>query len=65
MKQVVTRLKANSTLWWDELQDERRRKGKKNIKSWDRMVAKMKAKFMSKHYQINLFKNMQNIDRRG
>jgi hypothetical protein len=28
VKHVVTRLKGHATLWWDELQDERRRKGK-------------------------------------
>ena len=45
-------------LWWDELQAERRSKGKQRIKSWDIIVAKMKAKFMPKDYQINLFRNL-------
>jgi hypothetical protein len=44
VKHVVTRLKGHATLWWDELQADRRCKGKQKIKSWDRMVAKMKAK---------------------
>jgi hypothetical protein len=52
-------------MWWDELQIDRRRKGKQNIKSWDRMVAKMKAKFMPKFYQINLFRKMQNLRQKG
>jgi hypothetical protein len=43
-KHVVTRLKGHATLWWDELQADRHCKGKQKIKSWDRMVAKMKAK---------------------
>jgi hypothetical protein len=58
---VVTRIKGHATLWWDELQAERRRKGKQNINNWDRMVAKMKAKFMPKDYQINLFRKLQNL----
>jgi hypothetical protein len=58
-------MKGHATLWWDELQADRRRKGKKNIKSWDRMVAKLKAKFMPKDYQINLFRRMQNLRQRG
>ena len=45
VKQVVTRLKGHAALWWDELQTDRCCKGKQKIKSWDRMVAKMKAKF--------------------
>jgi hypothetical protein len=55
---VVTRLKRHGTLWWDELQVERHCKGKKRIKRWDRMVAKMKAKFIPRYYQINLFRRM-------
>jgi hypothetical protein len=61
VKHVVTRLKGHATLWWDELQADRRCKGKQKIKSWDRMVAKMKAKFIPRDYQINLFRRMQNL----
>jgi hypothetical protein len=57
-KHVVTRLKGHATLWWDELQANRRCKGKQKIKSWDIMVAKMKAKFIPKDYQITLFRRM-------
>jgi hypothetical protein len=52
---------VHSKLWWDELQADRRCKGKQKIKSWDRMVAKMKAKFIPMDYQITLFRRMQNL----
>jgi hypothetical protein len=42
VKHAITRLKGHATLWWDELQVDRRCKGKQKIKSWDRMVAKLK-----------------------
>ena len=58
---AVTRLKGHATLWWDELEAERRIKGKHNIKNWDRMVSKLKAKFIPKGYKINLFMKMQNL----
>jgi hypothetical protein len=58
VKHDVTRLKGHATLWWDELQVDRRSKGKQNIKSWDRMVAKLKVKFIPKEYQINLFRRL-------
>jgi hypothetical protein len=58
VRHVVTRLKGHATLWWDKLQTERRRKEKQKIKNWDRMVAKLKAKFIPKDYQINLFRNL-------
>jgi hypothetical protein len=61
VKHVVTRLKGHATLWWVELQDDRRCKGKQKIKSWDIMVVKMKAKFIPKDYQITLFRRMQNL----
>jgi hypothetical protein len=61
VKHVVTRLKGHATLWWDELQADRCYKGKQKIKSWDRMVAKMKQKFIPKDYQITLFQRMQNL----
>jgi hypothetical protein len=60
-KHVVTRLKGHATFWWDELQADRRCQGKKKIKRWDRMIAKMKAKFIPRDYQISLFRRMQNL----
>jgi hypothetical protein len=65
VKHVVTRLKGHASLWWDELQADRRCKGKQRIKSWDRMVTKMKAKFIPRYYQINLFRRMQNLRQKG
>jgi hypothetical protein len=40
-------------------------KGKQNIKSWDRMVAKLNEKFIPKDYQINLFRRLQNLRQKG
>jgi hypothetical protein len=61
VRNAVTKLKGHATLWWDELQADRRSKCKQKIKSWDRMVAKMKAKFIPRDYQITLFRRMQNL----
>jgi len=61
VKHVVTKLKGNTTLWWDELQDDKRSKGKQNINTWDRMVAKLKVKFIPKNYQVNLSRRLQNL----
>jgi hypothetical protein len=58
VKHAITRLKGHVALWWDELQADRHCKGKEKIKSWDRMVAKMKSKFIPKDYQITLFQRM-------
>jgi hypothetical protein len=61
VRHVVTKLKGHAALWWDELQEDRRSKGKQKIKSWDRMIAKLKAKFIPRDYQITLFRRMQNL----
>ena len=58
---VVTKMKGHASLWWDSVQAERRRKSKPLIKSWDRMVAKMRAKLFPKDYQLTLYRHMQNL----
>jgi hypothetical protein len=58
VKHAVTRLKGHAALWWDELQVDRHCQGKQKIKSWDRMIAKMKEKFIPRDYQITLFRRM-------
>jgi hypothetical protein len=40
-------------------------KVRKKIKSWDRMVAKLKDKFMPKDYQINKFRKLHNLRHKG
>jgi hypothetical protein len=50
VKHPITRLKGHATLWWVELQADRHCKGKQKFKSWDRMIAKMKAKFIPRDY---------------
>jgi hypothetical protein len=54
-------LKGHAALWWVEMQADRHCQGKKKIKSWDRMIAKMKEKFIPRDYQISLFRRMQNL----
>ena len=58
---MLTRLKGHATLWWDELQAEKCYKGKQKIESWDRMIVKMKEKFIPRDYQITLFRRMHNL----
>jgi hypothetical protein len=61
IRHAVTKLKGHAALWWDELQADRRSKGKQKIRIWDRMIAKMKEKFIPRDYQITLFRRMKNL----
>eukprot|EP00253_Pinus_taeda_P021340 PITA_21340 len=61
---VVTKLKGHAALWWDNVQAKRRRLNKRLIKKWDRMVTRMKSKFLPKDYQIALYRQVQNLRQR-
>lgn len=50
IKFATTKLKGCATLWWDSMQAEQKRSNKPPIKKWDRMVAKLKGKFLPKDY---------------
>lgn len=53
---AATKLKGHATLWWDSVQNERKRMNKLPIKTWSRMVAKLKGRFLPRDYQIALHK---------
>ena len=61
VKIVVTRLKGHASLWWEHLQTDRQRRGKENIKTWPKMVKKVKKKFLHVDYQVSLLRKMQNL----
>ena len=58
---AVTRLKGHASLWWDSVQAERRRKNKTLIRSWVRMVAKMRDNFLPKYYRLIMYRKVQNL----
>ena len=64
VKFAVTTLKGHAALWWDGVQAERRRVGKQPIKNWNRMVAKLRGKFLPSDYQLSLFRQMHNLRQR-
>jgi len=50
VKFAVKKLKGHASLWWDGVQAERRRQNKQKIKSWNRMTAKLRGKFLPQDY---------------
>jgi hypothetical protein len=61
---VVTKLKGHATLWWDMLQKDRVNNQLEKIKTWKKMVTKIKDKFLLVDYQQNLFRQVQNLRQR-
>ena len=49
-------MKGHATIWWDELQIHRERRGKPKIKSWDKILYKIKSQVMPKDYQLTLIR---------
>ena len=58
VKITVTRLKGHASLWWEHLQIDRQRRRKEKIKTWRKMVNKVKKKFLPTDYQVSLFRKM-------
>ena len=58
VRYAATRMKGHATIWWDELQTHRERRGKSKINSWDKMLRNIKSQFMPKDYQLNLIRQL-------
>ena len=50
VRYAMNRLKGHGAIWWDELQIHRERIGNPKIKSWDKMLYKIKIQFMPNDY---------------
>ena len=61
---AITRLKGHASLWWENLQTDRQRRGKEKIRTWPKMVNKVNKKFLPVDYQVSLLRKMQNLRQR-
>lgn len=62
---TATKLKGHVALWWDSVQTERKRLNKFPVKTWLRMVAKLKGIFFPNDYQITLQRQVHNLKQKG
>jgi len=65
VKFAATKLKGHALLWWDNVQEDRKRLNKLPIRKWSRMVEKLKGRFLPKDYQVELCRRVQNLRQKG
>ena len=55
MHLVALRLKARALTWWEEVEANGRRNGKRPIVSWEKMKKLMKARFLPPNYEQTVY----------
>ena len=61
----VARLRGNTSLWWNGVQEERILKNNTRNNSLNTMIAKLRGKFLLKDYKLILFRKMQNLKQKS
>ncbi|WCJ37824.1 hypothetical protein M5689_018923 [Euphorbia peplus] len=59
VKLVAYRLKGGASVWWDQMCEERRRGGREPIRSWSRMRAMLRERFLPLDYEQYIFHSYQ------
>ena len=63
-KIVASKMRSHVALWWENLQNLRKRQGKEKIKFWPKMLNLLKVNFIPFDYQQRLFRDYQNLRRK-
>ena len=48
-------------IWWEQIQNQRQENGEFLVASWTEMKREMRARFVPKHYEHDLFDKVQNL----
>ena len=59
VKFAKAKLKGHAKVWWQEVQLDWNNRGKDKITKWERMIAKLKQKFIPIDYELDILKKMQ------
>ncbi|GKF01794.1 reverse transcriptase domain-containing protein [Tanacetum coccineum] len=61
VKLVAIRLKKSASLWWDHVQNQRYRKGKHRVESWDKMKRLMQKTFLPVTHKQDSYLEFHNL----
>ena len=65
VKVAKAKLKGHAKIWWQEVQLDRNSRGKEKITKWERIVAKLKHKFIPIDYELDMLKKIQGLKQVG
>ena len=65
VKLVAICLKGRDSAWWEQLQISCQRSGKVKIKSWEKMMKKLREQFLPFNYTQSLYKDLHNLKQEG
>ena len=65
VKFVKAKLKGYSKIWWQEVKLDQNSREKDKNRKWQRMVAKLKNKFIPIDYELDMLKKMQGLKQAG
>ena len=54
-------MKGHALVWWKQVQNDRIRKGKEKIATWEQMKEKLRCKFLPIDYRQTLFQKLHNF----
>jgi hypothetical protein len=65
VKIVGIKLKGRASAWWEQIQTQRVRFGKKKVQDWSKMKKKLQEQFLPFNYRQTLYKNLHNLRQVG
>jgi hypothetical protein len=65
VKIVGIKLKGKASAWWEQIQTQRVRFGKKKVQDWSKMKKKLQEQFLPFNYRQTLYKNLHNLRQVG
>ena len=60
-KVAILKLTKFASLWYDNMQQRRKRKGKDKIKSWDKLKKRILEKYVPREFEQELYLKMTNL----
>ncbi|KAJ9548662.1 hypothetical protein OSB04_021205 [Centaurea solstitialis] len=61
VKLVAIKLKKSASLWWEYVQQQRYRKGKHKVDTWEKMKRLLKAKFLPANHKQDAYLDYHNL----